>query len=570
MPRRPWLVSLALIGAVPPSSATVTFVDRSATAGITVENRCGDPPRLFIPEGNGCGGAWLDFDGDGDLDLYVVNGGGLEKVGDGSRLRIIADASNRLYRNDGDWRFRDVTDRAGVGDTGWGNGTSVADVDNDGDPDLYVANLGADVLYVNQGDGTFRDETAGRGLGHDGWSTGAAFGDVDRDGDLDLFVPCYVQFDPAKPPAGGEPLIQDGVRTAWGPEGENPGVNPGAANMFWWNDGEGRFREATAEVGLRLEKPLCSYGAVFCDVDADGWIDVAVTNDVQPNSLFLNRGGRGFEEVGEERGFARGDDGKLQAGMGLAVADVNGDAAPDLFVTNFDFEPNNLYVNDGAGWFRDEGAAWGVDDPAMDRLGWGCGFLDADLDGDLDLFVANGHVIYQCEEIGMSPWRMKNQLLEMRSRAEGAGGIFSVAGAGPPLESARSSRGAVLGDPDDDGDLDVVVIDMDRAPQVLENRTAPRGHWLAVALTGTRSPRDAYGARVEVTAGGRTWTSWKIPNQGLYSSHDPRVHFGLGEAARVDRVRVFWTSGAVSEATDFAPDRVLTLREPRIPAPNPD
>ena len=567
MPRSARLTPLLLLLSLAPASLAATFVDRSDDSGIDAVLRCGAPPRLFIPEGNGSGGAWLDYDDDGDLDFYLVNGNGLEFAEGGPRLRRIPDASNRLYRNDGGWRFADVTDAARVGDTGWGNGAAVADVNEDGHPDLYVANFGADVLYVNQGDGTFADETAARGLGHEGWSTGAAFADVDRDGDLDLFVPCYVRFDLDDPPAGGEPLVHEGVALAWGPEGENPGVNPGAPNVFWWNEGDGTFREATEEAGLRLASPLCSYGAVFCDVDGDGWQDLAVTNDVQPNSLFRNRGGNSFEEVGEERGFARGGDGKFQAGMGIAVADVNGDAAPDLFVTNFDFEPNNLYVNNGQGWFRDEGAAWGTQDPSMDRLGWGCGFFDAELDGDLDLFVANGHVIYQSEEIGMSPWKMTNQFFETQSGAEGARFLPAPA-AGTPFELAESSRGAVFGDPDNDGDVDVIVVDMDAAPQVLENRTERRGRWLTVELTGTRSPRDAYGSRIDVTADGRTWTAWKNPTQGLYSSHDPRVHFGLGEVTRIERVRVLWTSGTVSEVRDVAPDAVLSMTEPPASTPN--
>jgi hypothetical protein len=558
------IAPIRLAGAEPgvAGGAGVAFVDRAADAGITVVNRCGADPRYFIPEGNGCGAAWLDHDLDGDLDLYIVNGAGLEPVDGRRRLRIVRDATNRLYRNDGDWKFTDVTREAGVGDDGWGNGAAVADVDDDGDPDLYVANLGPDVLYLNRGDGTFRDATAERGLGHAGWSTGGAFSDVDRDGDLDLYVPCYVEFDPERPPAGGDLMDVDGVAVGWGPEGENPGVNPGAPDVFYLNEGGGRFREATAERGLALEKPLCSYAAVFADADGDGWDDLLVTNDAQPNSLFLNRGDGTFTEAGEERGVARGADGSFQAGMGLAVADVDDDGDPDLCVTNFDFEPNNLYLNDGAGFFHDAGDAAGLHAPSMDRLGWGCGFLDAELDGDLDLFVANGHVIRQCEEIGMSPWNMPNQLL-LREAGAGGGPAFAAAAfpADSPLALAASSRGAAFADADGDGDVDIVVLDMDRPPQVLENRSARAGHWLEIELIGDR-PRDAYGARIEVEAGGRARTGWKIPNQGVYSSHDPAVHFGLGPAERVDRVRVRFPGGAVVELADQAVDRRIVVREP--------
>jgi hypothetical protein len=547
--------------AVEPASP-IAFVDRAPDAGITVVNRCGAEPRLFIPESNGTGAAWLDHDLDGDLDLYVVNGNGLEYLDGRARLRYIPDASDRLYRNDGGWRFRDVTEEAGVTESGWGNGVAAADVENDGDPDLYVANLGPDRLWLNEGDGTFRDATAERGLGHAGWSTGAAFGDVDRDGDLDLYVPCYVEFDSENPPEGGRVPVFDGVEVGYGPEGENPGINPGAPDVFYLNDGRGFFTDATAERGFALEKALCSYAAVFCDVDGDGWQDLLVTNDQQPSQLFVNRGEGFFAEEGEERGFARGPDGKVLSSMGLAVADADGDGDPDAFVTNFDFEPNSLRLNDGRGHFTEAADAAGLN-PELNRLGWGCGFLDAELDGDLDLFVANGHVIAQCEQIGMSPWRMANHLF---LRGGENGGVPAFALHVPPAASAlavrESSRGAAFGDADADGDVDIVIIDMDRPPQVLENRCLLGGRWLAVELRGTRSPRDAYGARVEVEAGGRTRVAWKIPNQGIYSSNDPVVHFGLGAVDRVDRVRVVWTSGATSELVNVEPDRRIVIREP--------
>jgi predicted nucleotidyltransferase len=540
----------------------VRFVDRAAEAGITVVNRCGADPRLFIPEGNGTGAAWLDYDLDSDLDLYVVNGNGLEYLDGRKRLRYLRDVTDRLYRNDGNWHFQDVTEEALVGERGWGNGVAVADVENDGDPDLYIANLGADVLYVNQGDGTFRDATSEAGLGHPGWSVGAAFGDVDRDGDLDLYVPCYVEFDPENPPKGGEVALYGGVEVGWGPEGENPGINPGAPDVFYLNDGQGFFSEATRERGFAVEKPLCSYAAVFCDVDGDLWPDLLVTNDKQPNQLFRNLGEGFFTEEGEERGFARGEAGALLASMGLAIADVDGDGDPDAFVTNFDFEPNNLYLNDGCGFFRDAAEEAGLNAPGLGRLGWGCGFFDVECDGDRDLFVANGHVIRQCEEIGMSPWAMRNHLF-LRSGSENGVPSFDLCetGADSPLAVAKSSRGVAFGDPDADGDVDVVVIDMDSPPQVLENRTARHGHWTRVELRGTRSPADAYGARVEIEAGERGWTAWKIPNQGIYSSHDPDLHFGVGEADRIDRVHVLWPSGSTSELTGLEVDRRIVIRE---------
>jgi hypothetical protein len=518
---------------------------------------------MFIPESNGCGAAWLDYDGDGDLDIYMVNGNGIEAIDGGARLRYLPDAANRLYRNDGDWRFTDVTEKAGVGDRGWGNGCAVGDIDNDGDPDLYVANLGQDAFYVNQGDGTFASEGVPRGAASDRWSARAAFGDIDNDGDLDLFVASYVVFDPLNPPAGGEPLMIEGVAVMWGPEAENPGINIGEANALFVNDGTGHFTESAKARGLLLEKPLCSYGAVFCDVDEDGWLDLLVANDAQANNLFMNRGGGHFAEEGEARGFARGANGRFQAGMGIAVSDIDDDGDPDLYVTNFDTEPNNLYINDGHGFFTDEGAAAGLHEPVIDRLGWGCAFLDVEFDGDLDLFVANGHVYPDGPAIGLSPWEMPDQFF-LNETFPGEPPhfrevLFDPAG---PMAVLKSSRGVAVADADEDGDLDLLIVDMDSRPRLLENRTRAQGHWIAVLPKGTKSNRDSYGARVRVTAGGRTRTAWVLPNQGIYSSHDPRTRFGLGGTAWVDRVEVRWPSGSVAVVEGVPVDRVLTIVEP--------
>ncbi|MCZ6596741.1 MAG: FG-GAP-like repeat-containing protein [Planctomycetota bacterium] len=552
------------------------FVDVAADAGIDVVNVSGDPRRWYIPESNGCGAAWLDHDGDGDVDLFVANGASVRYVDasrsgtPGTRLEILHRASSRLYRNDGDLRFTDVTAETGAGRSEWINAVATGDVDGDGDPDLYLANLGADVFLRNDG-GRFVDATAASGLANPGWGTGAAFADPDLDGDLDLYVANYCQFDPENPPDGGRRNVIAGVEVAWGPEEENQrGFNPGAPNVFFLGDGAGGFRVATAEAGLALEKALCSYAVVFCDVDLDGLPDLLVANDMQPSNLFHNEGNARFDEQGMERGFALDAAGNATSAMGFAVADVDGDGDFDVLRTNFDFEPNSLHLNDGRGYFTDRAEAFGLARPSVDKLGWGCGFFDAECDGDLDLLIANGHVYPQSEEIGMHPWAQPTQLFEaVADRRLGLVWRDATDRAGPGLEPLRAARGVALGDPDGDGDVDILVVDLDGPPRLLENRSRRQGRWLAVRTVGTLSNRDGYGAIVSVHAGDRVWTREVRTSGGLYSAHDPRLHFGLGDVERVDRVEIRWPSGIVQIVEDPELDRLHTLTEPsqsKLPA----
>ncbi len=541
----------------------LSFVDVAPGAGIDVVNRCGDPRRWYILESNGNGAAWLDHDGDGDVDLFVGNGSGVRYVDDGARLELLRDGSSRLYRNDGGGKFTDVTDAAGARTTAWINAVTVGDVDGDGDPDLYLACFGPDVLLRNDG-GRFVDATAEAGLGCDLWGAGAAFGDADNDGDLDLYVANYVLFDPDAPPDGGRRQVIEGVEIGYGPEAENGrGYNPGAPDVFYRGDGTGRFEEATADAGLELEAGLCSYAVIFSDVDGDGWQDLLVANDLQPCNLFRNRGDGTFADEGLARGFALNAAGQATAAMGLASADFDGDGDFDVLRTNFDFEANSLHVNDGAGRFRDAAAELGLAGASEDRLGWGGGFLDADLDGDLDLLVANGHVLPQAPEIGMHGFLQESQLFEAVQVDGALRYRDATAEAGPDLRALRSARGVALADYDDDGDVDALVVDLDHAPRLLENRSARRGRWIAVALEGTVGNRDAYGAVVTVEAGGRRHVREMRTNDGLYSSHDPRLHFGLGLVDRVERVTVRWPAGGRTVVEDPPLDRLLAVREPR-------
>lgn len=545
------------------------FLDVAERSGLDVPMVTGDPRRWYIFESNGSGAAWLDYDSDGDQDLFLGNGARVEYLDDGARLRIETPEPCRLYRNDSDdsgggrLRFTEVSEDCGADARAYVNAVTVADPDNDGDPDVYLAGFGGDVYLRNDG-GRFVDATAEAGLGNELWGAGAAFGDVDGDGALDLYVANYVLFDPEQPPAGGQRQLFEGVEVGYGPEEENKqGYNLGAPDRFWRGDGKGGFVEATEAAGFGLEKDLCSYACVFTDIDMDGDADLLVANDLQPCNLFVNQGDGTFVDEGMERGFAVGGDGNATAAMGLALADVDGDGDQDVLRTNFDFEANGLHLNDGRGFYREAGARFGLAQASVDRLGWGACFFDAECDGDLDLLVANGHVMPQAQEIGMSGWTMQSQLFEGILGEEGEVRFRdATAQSGPGLFVRRSARGLALGDPDNDGDLDALITDIDAPPRLLENLSTRKGRWIRIALQGTASTRDAFGARVVVRAGGRSWTREMRTNDGLYSSHDPRLHFGLGEVEGIEHVEVSWPSGRRSKVLDPELDATLTLVEP--------
>lgn len=542
------------------------FVDVAAAAGVTLRNVSGDPRRWYILESNGSGLAWLDADSDGDMDLFVGNGQRVEYVDDGKRLEIGHDAKSALYRNDtqrgGPLRFADVSAEWNAARSDWVGGVATGDVDGDGDTDLFLANFGPDALLVNQG-ASFADGTVAAGLGSTGWGTGAAFGDADLDGDLDLYVANYCRFDPEAPPAQGRRNAIEGVEVGWGPFGENQQYNPGAPDVFYVNDGKGRFRDATAEAGFAAVPDSCSYAALFSDVNGDGLPDVLVANDLEPSHLFVNQGSLRFVEEGAKRGFATNAEGKATAAMGLMLADVDGDLDQDVLRTNFDFEANCVHLNDGTGRFRDVPGAFGLAEPSVDRLGWGGGFFDADCDGALDVFVANGHVMPQAKEVGMSGWLMASQLFEGRWNDQGRLEFAdATARAGADLGIPRSARGAAFADADGDGDLDLAVTDVDEVVRLLENRTPRRGKWIALELRGSKSNSDGYGANVRVHAGGRTHAREVRATEGLYSSSDPRPHFGLGEVQSIEWVEVDWPSGARSRIEAPALDAVLVVTEP--------
>ena len=525
---------------MPPATAPQTFVDVAESVGLTRAHTGGTAEKEYIVEAKGGGGALLDADGDGDVDFYWVNGATLEEP---------AGAGNTLYRNDGGHGFRDVTREAGVGGRGWGMGAASADIDNDGDADLYVTCLEADLLYRNRGGAAgFEDATAGAGIERDGWSTGAAYGDYDGDGDLDLYVAGYAVFvlDEVRPL---------GSRWRGTPVFAGPVGLPAAPDALLRNDA-GVFTDVTGAAGVGDVEAGYGLGVLFVDADDDGDVDLFVANDSTPNFLFRNDGGR-FADASLAAGVAYAGRGTSQAGMGAAWGDVDGDLRPDLIVTHFENDYNTLYRNLGGGRFADVTVLAGLGVAALPWVGFGVCAGDFDLDADVDLFVANGHVHPQIERAGTgSSYGQPNQLFLNRGD-----GTFAVAGADSGLGGgARVTRGALAGDWDDDGDLDLFVHNLNDRPSLLRNDGA-RGHWLGVRLTGTRGNRDAVGARLLLTAGGRTQRRDLLRGSSFLGSEDPRIHFGLGAATRVDCLVVRWPSGHRQSVHGPAVDAYLTVVE---------
>ena len=535
--------------AVAPGSG-VRFVDETPRSGIDFLHVSGDGDQRFIIETMGGGAAFLDYDADGYLDLYLVNGV--------RRGETFPESRSRLYRNEAavpdGRRFADVTADAGVGGRGWGMGCAVADYDNDGDVDLYVTYWGANRLYRNRGDGGFEEEAAG-GVADESWGTSAAFGDLDADGYLDLYVANYLEFDLENPPNEGRPCTgYKGLEGFCGPMGI-----PGQPDLLYRNLGDGRFEDISAAAGIDRHR-LPALGVAFADYDDDGDQDLYVANDSEPNLLWRNDGGWDLREVAALAGVAYSEEGRSQAGMGVDFGDVDNDGDLDLFVTNFSDDVNTLYRNLGDGTFEDATAAVGLTGSVRPLLGWSTALFDADNDGWQDLFVANGH-LYPQLEIHPTGLRYPQRNLLYWNR----GGRFREAGAesGPALAETRVSRGGAFGDYDNDGDVDLLVVNLNERPTLLRNEGGNANSWLGIELEGTASNRDAIGARVSVTAGGRTQVQEVRRGYGYQSQNDSRLLFGLGSARQVERVHVSWPSGRIQSLEAVGVRRYVKLREGR-------
>ncbi len=532
------------------ADVAIKFVDVAAQAGVTLLNICGGPAKDYIIDEVGSGAAWFDYDNDGNLDLLIVNGSTRE------RSKTGGDPLAALYHNDGNGRFTDVTARSGLARRGWGMGACVADYDNDGFDDLYLTSaVGGNALYRNNGNGTFADVTRSAGVADAGWSTGCAFGDYDRDGNVDLYVAHYVKFDERAIAKRGETA---GCRfmtvdVSCGPKGLK-----GEPDVLFHNNGRGGFSDVTRAAGIS-DPGYYGFGVIFADLDEDGWPDIFVANDSTPNFLFHNNHNGTFSETALVAGVALSGDGREQSGMGVDAGDYNGDGHLGLVVTHFSHDYTTIYENSGKGFFTDASYTTGVAAGAGRYLGWGVGFVDFANAGRLDLFVSNGHIYPEVDTHGLgTKYRQRKQLFanlgnkRFQEISEEVGGALLV---------EKSSRGAAFGDYDNDGDIDVIVVNLDDRPTLLRNETPSGNHWLTVQLAGTKSNRDGIGARVRVTAGGRTQTT-EIRGGGSYlSNNDRRAHFGLAVADRAQRVQIQWPSGLVESADNLAADAFYVARE---------
>jgi len=534
-----------------PSAQRFHFVDVAAEAGLTRVTHAGRPGKDHLLDSAGTGAAWLDYDRDGFLDAYVVNGW---KIDGGA---VVEKGRNALYRNRGDGSFEDVTEQAGVdGEGRWGCGVAVADYDADGWPDLLVTNFGPNVLYRNGGNGTFENVAARAGIEAPGWNTGAAFFDADGDGDLDLYVAAYFEAALQDVLEAKRDLEWKGVAmVAPGPFGFR-----GAADHFFRSDGRGAFEEATEAAGLTDLAEGYGFTVRAADLDEDRDIDLYVANDSDANFFYRNEGDGTFREVGLWSGAALDRNGAAQAGMGVAVGDADGDTHLDIFVTNFSEDFSTLYRGDGTGFFEDVSGPSGVGEPSFEPLSWGTVLADLDNDGDQDLVVANGHIYPQVDEhpdFGMT-YEQSNQLFEN----DGSGVFVDVSrSAGPGFEQKRSSRGLAAGDYDNDGDLDLLLTHLDRPPSLLRNDSAG-GSWLRVELKVAPGRGTALGARVVVEAGERRWMRDASSGESFLSVHDPRLHFGLGDLDVAQRVTVTWPDGSETTLDDVACRRTLVVEKP--------
>jgi hypothetical protein len=517
---------------IPPSASGIHWIHNAARSA-----------EKYLPEATGPGCAFLDYDNDGWLDIYLVNSGKSDFFTPPQPLR------NALYRNNRDGTFTDVTEKAGVGSGGFGMGVAAGDYDNDGFPDLYVTQYGRSILYRNNGNGTFSDVTEKAGVGVQGWASHAVWFDYDNDGRLDLFVGQFAGFDKTH----GCGVSSDGKHHYCIPRVFRP-----MPSWLFHNNGDGTFTDVSKESGIAASLGK-AWGAVATDVNNDGRMDLFVANDTVGNFLFINRGDGRFEEAGLRADIAYSADGRARSGMGVDSADFNQDGWMDLFVANIDEEIFSLYQNNRDGTFDDQAMRLGVGMATRWMSGWGMKFIDYDNDGDLDLFLANGFPDDLVEEFS-SQVKYREPLLLFHNIGGRYKNVSSESG--PVFGKSFSARGMAVGDFNNDGGIDVLVAVNDGAPILLRNNVGKENHWLGVKLVGTKSNRDAVGARLTYKAGDLTRSRMKTGGGSFLSSHDPRIVLGLGKRTRVDSLDVQWPQpGTVERFTDLPVDRYITIVE---------
>ena len=544
--------------------APVIFVDDTKKSGLDkFRHVSGSPDKNLILEAPGSGVAIFDYDNDGWPDIYLVNGSTFDAMRGKEKPPRAA-----LYHNNHDGTFTDVTAKAGVANERWGFGVAVGDFDNDGWPDLYVTNFGKNRLYHNNHDGTFTDVAEKAGVQVSGaqpvWSTGATFGDYDGDGHLDLYVTGYVKFDLNHPPVAGTAATQysfcqyRGKPVMCGPRGL-----PGERNHLFHNNGDGTFTEVSQKAGVANDKGHYGFGVAFVDVNDDGKLDLAVANDSVPNYLFLNKGDGTFEDASYPSGFALKDDGREQAAMGLGIGDYDHSGHLSLYVTTFSDDYFTLYKNEGDANFTDVSFLAGVAGVTIPFLGWGTGFLDYDNDGWKDIFDANGHVYPGVDQNDWGMTYAQRPLLFHNLDGQHFQAVPAATNSG--LAVVVSARGAAFGDLFNDGKIDVVLNTIDGPPVLLRNAIRNGNNWVDLKLTGgPKSPRDAIGAKVFLTANGMTQRDDVISGGSFISNNDMRLHFGIGKAKQVDKLEIRWPDGTKENISLPGINRVFNIVEGKV------
>ncbi len=534
------------LGATPPNEP-ITFTDIAQTAGITFRHDNAASPEKYLIETMGSGAGWIDYDQDGLLDLYLVNGAATSAYKPNHLLR------SALYHNNGDGTFTDVTVKAGVGTEGlFGMGVAVGDYDNDGVPDLFVTGYGRSILYHNNGDGTFTDVTAKAGVVNGGrWGSSAAWFDYDNDGKLDLLVVNYLDWTPERNFYCGD--HGPGLRSYCHPDNYH-----GQSPTLYHNNGDGTFTDVSKQsgIGLRLGNGL---GVVTFDYDNDGWQDLFISNDSMPNFLFHNNHDGTFKEVAYPAGVAVGMDGQFEAGMGVDAADTTGAGRMDLIVTHLDMQLARLYRNLGDGTFDDATLQSKIGYATYHMSGFGVRFMDYDNDGTVDLFMANGHVLDNIERYHADTHYAEPKLM---FRNNGHGVFENVSDRlGADFRLPVVSRGAAIADFDNDGDLDILVNNNGQPAQLLRNDGGNANHWLEILLIGTRSNRDGVGAKVKLKAGDLVMYGERKGGMSYQSAQDPRLHFGLGQRTTIDNLEITWPSGTVSKLANVRANQIITVKE---------
>lgn len=543
-------IIFTLVTTVSCTQMSVQFVNVTTEAGITFKHVSGASDRQFYLETMGAGAAFLDYDNDGDLDLYIVNGAPLPG------FEMDTPPTNILYQNDGNGGFTEVTKQAGVGDIGYGMGCVAADYDNDGDTDLYVTNFGRNLLYQNNGDGTFSDATVHAGVGNgEKWSSSCAFVDYNHDGNLDLYVVNYLDYDLT--------TDQDWFDARGRRIYSNPQVYAGVPDTLYRSNGDGTFTDVTRQTGV-YNKTGKGLGVTCGDYDNDGRIDIYVANDTTPNFLYRNSGDGRFVDIGPFVGAAYNEHGVAEGGMGVDFGDYNNDGSLDIFVTNFSNETNTLYHNTADGALVDFTNIAGLGEVSFLKLAFGTKFFDANNDGALDLFVANGH-LYPTESDALKYAQADQLFLNT-----GEGDFVDVSEQSGEYFSARMvGRGASFGDYDNDGDTDIFVVNLNQEGTLLRNEGGNGHNWLTIKTVGVKSNRDGIGTRVEVVTHSRSQMKEVQAGSSYLSGHDLRLIFGLGTETKAEMVKVTWPSGAVQTLADVEANQLVIITE-KIGIQTPD